>query len=121
MAIMQVSRKIDYALRAVIHLANEENSERACSVAEIAARERVPRQFLEKIIQDLIHKGLVRSQRGPQGGYLLARSADQVTFRDVIEAGGGPILLQWCGGEAAGCSVLGPVGGGAGRRARDGR
>ncbi len=45
MAIMQVSRKIDYALRAVIHLANEEDSERACSVAEIAAREKVPRHF----------------------------------------------------------------------------
>src|SRR5262249_60916105 len=94
MAIMQVSRKIDYALRAVIHLANEENSERACSVAEIAARERVPRQFLEKIIQDLIHKGLVRSQRGPQGGYLLARSADQGAFRRVVQAAQASILAD---------------------------
>jgi len=110
MAIMQVSRKIDYALRAVIHLANEENSERACSVAEIAARERVPRQFLEKIIQDLIHKGLVRSQRGPQGGYLLARPADQVTFRDVIEAVEGPISLNVCVGEHADCSLMGACG-----------
>jgi len=110
MAIMQVSRKIDYALRAVIHLANEENSERACSVAEIAARERVPRQSLEKIIQDLIHKGLVRSQRGPQGGYLLARSADQVTFRDVIEAVEGPISLNVCVGEHADCSLMGACG-----------
>jgi len=68
MPIMQVSRKIDYALRAGIHLANEESSDRACSVAESAARERVPRQFLEKIVQELIHKGLVRSRRGPRGG-----------------------------------------------------
>ncbi|HYV58417.1 MAG TPA: Rrf2 family transcriptional regulator [Candidatus Nitrosopolaris sp.] len=105
-----MSRKIDYALRAVIHLANEENSERACSVAEIAARERVPRQFLEKIIQDLIHKGLVRSQRGPQGGYLLARPADQVTFRDVIEAVEGPISLNVCVGEHADCSLMGACG-----------
>ncbi len=110
MAIMQVSRKIDYALRAVIHLANEENSERACTVSEIAARERVPRQFLEKIIQDLIHKGLVRSQRGPQGGYLLARPADQVTFRDVIEAVEGPISLNVCVGEHADCSLMGACG-----------
>ncbi len=42
MPIMQVSRKIDYALRAVIHLANEEAGDRACSVAEIASRERIP-------------------------------------------------------------------------------
>src|SRR2546430_3057491 len=110
MAIMQVSRKIDYALRAVIHLANEEDSERACSVAEIAAREKVPRHFLEKIIQELIHKGLVRSQRGPHGGYLLARSADRVTFRDVIEAVEGPISLNVCVGEHADCSLMGACG-----------
>src|SRR5262249_61525355 len=69
MSFLQVSRKVDYALRAVIHLANEEASARACSVAEIAARERIPRQFLEKIVQQLIHTGLVRSRRGPHGGY----------------------------------------------------
>src|SRR2546427_10872107 len=96
MAIMQVSRKIDYALRAVIHLANEETSDRACSVAEIAAQERIPRQFLEKIVRELIHKGLVRSRRGPHGGYVLARPADQGTFRDVIEAVEGPIFLTAC-------------------------
>src|SRR3989442_4374308 len=99
MAIMQVSRKIDYALRAVIHLANEETSDRACSVAEIATRERIPRQFLEKIVRELIHKGLVRSRRGPHGGYVLARPADQVTFRDVIEAGGGPVSPDGLLGE----------------------
>ena len=64
MAIMQVSRKIDYALRAVIHLANEEASARACSVGEIAERERVPRQFLEKIVQELsIHAAIEEQVR----------------------------------------------------------
>lgn len=110
MSIMQVSRKADYALRAVIHLANEETRERACSVAEIAARERIPRQFLEKIVRDLIHKGLVRSRRGPHGGYVLGRPADRVTFRDVIEAVEGPISLNVCVGEHADCSLLGACG-----------
>src|SRR5947207_3430942 len=110
MAIMQVSRKIDYALRAVIHLANEEASARACSVGEIAERERVPRQFLEKIVQELIHKGLVRSRRGPHGGYVLARPAEQMTFRDVIEAVEGPISLNVCTAEPADCSLLGTCG-----------
>jgi Rrf2 family protein len=110
MPIMQVSRKVDYALRAVIHLANEEVSERACSVTEIAARERVPRHFLEKIVQELIHKGLVRSRRGPRGGYVLARPAEQLTFRDVIEAVEGPISLNICTGEHADCSLLGACG-----------
>jgi Rrf2 family protein len=110
MAIMQVSRKVDYALRAVIHLADEEAAERICSVSEIASRERIPRQFLEKIVQDLIHKGLVRSRRGPRGGYVLARPADQVTFRDVIEAVEGPIALNNCTGGHPDCSLIGACG-----------
>jgi Rrf2 family protein len=105
MAFMQVSRKVDYALRAVIHLANEEVSERTCSVAQIAARERVPRQFLEKIVQQLIHKGLVRSRRGAHGGYVLARPAEQVTFRDVIEAVEGPITLNVCVDGSSSCAL----------------
>jgi Rrf2 family protein len=110
MSIMQVSRKIDYALRAVIHLANEEIADRACSVAEIAERERVPRQYLEKIVQELIHKGLVRSRRGPHGGYVLGRPAEQMTFRDVIEAVEGPISINVCVGDHADCSLLGTCG-----------
>jgi Rrf2 family protein len=110
MAVMQVSRKIEYALRAVIHLANEEGRDRPCSVAEIASRERVPRQFLEKIVQELIHGGLVRSRRGPRGGYVLARPADQVTFRDVIEAVEGPISLNACVGDHADCFLIGTCG-----------
>ena len=110
MAFMQVSRKVDYALRAVIHLADDEHQGRACSVAEIADRERIPRQFLEKIIRDLIRTGLVRSQRGPHGGYALARPADAVTFRHVIEAVEGPISLNVCVGEHADCSLLGTCG-----------
>ena len=110
MAFLQVSRKVDYALRAIIHLANEETSERACTVSEIAERERIPRQFLEKIVQQLIQRGLVRSRRGPHGGYVLARPAEQVTFRDVIEAVEGPISLNVCVGEHADCFLLGACG-----------
>jgi len=110
MAIMQVSRKVDYALRAVIHLADAEAAERICSVGEISSKERIPRQFLEKIVQELIHKGLVRSRRGPHGGYVLARPADKMTFRDVIEAVEGPIALNNCTGDHADCSLIGACG-----------
>lgn len=110
MAFLQVSRKVDYALRAVIHLANEEANDRACAVSEIASRERIPRQFLEKIVQQLIHKELVRSRRGPRGGYVLGRSPDQMTFRDVIEAVEGPISLNVCVGEHPDCFLLGACG-----------
>jgi len=110
MAVMQVSRKIDYALRAVIHLAGEEGRDRPCSLAEIASRERVPRHFLEKIVQDLIHGGLVRSRRGPRGGYVLARPAEQMTFRQVIEAVEGPISLNACVGDHPDCFLIGTCG-----------
>jgi len=110
MSFMQVSRKVDYALRAVIHLASDEHRDRACSVAEIAERERIPRQFLEKIVRDLIRRGLVRSRRGPHGGYVLARQAEEVTFKDVIEAVEGPISLNVCVGEHAECFLLGACG-----------
>lgn len=110
MAFMQVSRRVDYALRAVIHLANEESVDRACSVAEIAARERIPRGFLEKIVQQLIHQGIVKSRRGANGGCTLGRPAEQVTFRHVIEAVEGPISLNVCVGDQPDCFLLGACG-----------
>ena len=110
MSFMQVSRKVDYALRAVIHLANDEHRGRACTVAEISERERIPKQFLEKIIRDLIRTRLVRSRRGPHGGYVLGRPAEEMTFRDVIEAVEGPISLNVCVGEHAECFLLGACG-----------
>jgi Rrf2 family protein len=110
MAFMQVSRRVDYALRAMIHLASEEHAGRICTIAEIAQRERIPRQFLEKIFQQMIRHGLVRSRRGAHGGYELGRSPDTMTFRDVIEAIEGPIALNVCVGEHPDCFLLGACG-----------
>ena len=105
MSAMQVSRKVDYALRAIIYLSLQKDG-RAVPVKEIAARRRIPRKFLEKIIQDLIRADLVKSQRGAHGGYTLVRPPEQVTFRDVIEAVEGPIILNVCVREPYECSVL---------------
>ncbi|HXQ21366.1 MAG TPA: Rrf2 family transcriptional regulator [Candidatus Acidoferrales bacterium] len=102
---MQVSRKVDYALRAVIYL-SAQNGVRPVSVKEIAARRRIPRKFLEKIIQDLIRADLVKSHRGAHGGYTLTRQPHDVSFRDVIEAVEGPISLNVCVTEQHDCSVL---------------
>src|SRR2546429_9915341 len=73
-------------------------------------REGGPRQFVEKIVRELIHEGVVPSRRGPHGGYVLARPAEQMTFRDVIEAVEGPISLNVCTSEPADCSLLGTCG-----------
>lgn len=110
MAFMQVSRRVDYALRAMIHLASEEQAGRVCTIAEIALRERIPRQFLEKIFQQMIRRGLVHSRRGAHGGYELGRPAESMTFRDVIEAVEGPIALNACVGEHPDCFLLGACG-----------
>jgi Rrf2 family protein len=102
---MQVSRKVDYALRAAIYLSSQEPA-RPVSVKEIAAHRRIPQKFLEKIIQDLIRADIVRSHRGAHGGYTLARSPERVSFRDVIEAVEGPISINVCVNERPECSVL---------------
>jgi Rrf2 family protein len=104
MALMQVSRRVDYALRAAINLARQTPG-RASSVGEISVHESIPKKFLEKIIQDLIHAGLVVSRRGAHGGYTLARDPGEISFRDVMEAVEGPIALNVCVGDRTLCSV----------------
>jgi len=104
MALMQVSRRVDYALRATIYLARQDG-DRAASVAEISSTEAIPKKFLEKIIQDLIHAGLVLSRRGAHGGYLLARDPSDISFKEVMEAVEGPIALNVCVGTPHVCSV----------------
>ena len=105
MGLMQIPRRVDYGLRAVIYL-SEKDPEKCCSIAEIAERQGVPRKFLEKIIQDLIRGGLIKSKRGSCGGYSLARRADQISFYDVISAIEGPIVVNACMDEELGCDQM---------------
>ncbi len=104
MALMQVSRRVDYALRATIYLARQD-TERATSIGEVSSTEAIPKKFLEKIIQDLIRAGLVNSRRGAHGGYRLARSPADISFKEVMEAVEGPIALNVCVGDPHMCSV----------------
>lgn len=92
MGLMQIPRRIDYGLRAVIYLSVR--GEKWCSITEIAKQQEVPPKFLEKIIQDLMRCGLIKSKRGACGGYTLARSPEQISFYDVIEAIEGPIAVK---------------------------
>ena len=66
----------------------------------------MPRKFLEKIIQDLIRSGLIKSKRGSLGGYMLARPADAISFYDVIEAIEGPIAVNICMDNELSCDQL---------------
>ncbi len=105
MGLMQIPRRVDYGLRAVIYLSSQD-PEKCCSITEIAKQQGVPRRFLEKIIQDLIRSGLIKSKRGACGGYFLARTPDVISFYDVIAAIEGPIAVNACLDQHLGCDQL---------------
>jgi Rrf2 family protein len=103
MSVMQIPRKIEYALRAMIHLADMPDG--VANGNQIAEHEHIPKYFLEKVIRDLMRSGLVRSRRGPGGGYQLSRPASTISFKDVIEAVEGPINLNVCLEDSSTCSL----------------
>ena len=105
MGLMQIPRRVDYGLRAVIHL-SEQESGKCSSIAEIARHQGMPKKFLEKIVQNLVRGGLIQSKRGPAGGYMLARSPEMISFSDVIEAIEGPISVNACMDHALGCDQM---------------
>ena len=87
---MRVSAKADYAVRAAVELAavGEDGPVKGERLAEA---QEIPLQFLEHILLELKHHGIVRARRGAKGGYWLARPADEVTIADIVRAVEGPI------------------------------
>ncbi|MCA1829493.1 MAG: Rrf2 family transcriptional regulator [Myxococcales bacterium] len=102
--VLQVSRKIDYGLRAMIHLAGLPVGKIA-SLQDLSVTLHLPREFLAKILKVLTARGLVRSARGAHGGYQLARPARDISFLDVIEAVEGPVQLNVCLDHKDRCDV----------------
>src|SRR6476620_2767702 len=93
---MKLSAKADYAVRAVLVLASHDDPH-PLKGELIAASQDLPLKFVENILGELKHAGLVVSQRGPEGGYRLAVPADQITVAEVIRVVDGPladVLLQ---------------------------
>jgi Rrf2 family protein len=87
---VRVSAKTDYALRAALELAAAPD-EKPVKGERIATAQAIPLRFLENILMQLRHAGLVESRRGADGGYRLARPAAEVTLADVIRAIDGPL------------------------------
>ncbi len=86
---MRVSAKVDYALRAVAEIATASPS--PIKGDRISQAQSIPLKFLENILVELKHAGIVQAQRGADGGYWLARPANTVTLADVIRAVEGPL------------------------------
>jgi len=89
MAAVKVSAKSDYAVRALLELAVA--GEGPVKGERLAQSQEIPLKFLENILIDLRHAGIVRSQRGAEGGYWLARTPDKITVGEVIRAVDGPL------------------------------
>jgi Rrf2 family protein len=87
---VRVSAKTDYALRAAVELAAAEGKGHVKG-EQIAHAQGIPPKFLENILLELRHAGLVQSQRGVEGGYWLARPAAEITLAEVIRAVEGPL------------------------------
>ena len=89
---MRVSAKVDYAVRASIELAAAQEraadarAARPVKAEALARAQDIPLKFLENILQGLRQAGIVESRRGPEGGHMLARPANEISIADVIRA-----------------------------------
>jgi Rrf2 family protein len=86
---VRVSAKVDYAVRAAVELAAGQSPPLKGEL--ISQAQNIPLKFLENILGELRHAGIVRSQRGTEGGYWLARPAKEVSIADIIRAVEGPL------------------------------
>jgi Rrf2 family iron-sulfur cluster assembly transcriptional regulator len=93
-----------YAVTAMVELAVQ-GGEHPLPLADIARRQSIPLAYLEQIFARLRKSHLVRSVRGPGGGYLLARAAEEITVAEIIQAAEEPIRMTRCTKEAGGCTV----------------
>lgn len=99
---MKLSRRTDYALRAMTYLAMRRDDD-PCSIAEIARAENIPKEFTAKVLKELCRTGFIRSRLGPRGGYRLARPAKEMTVLEIIEALDGPLAINDCLGDPGFC------------------
>ncbi len=100
---MQITKQADYAIRAVLYLAQQEPGQRV-PTSKIAKSQHIPPSFLAKIISQLSIAGLLNTSRGARGGVMLARDPDELTLLEVVEAIDGPIRLNSCVGKDGYCA-----------------
>ena len=93
---MRISKKSEYALRALVSLARER---RSWGIQELSDRENIPVKFLEQILLALRHAGVLTSKRGVGGGCTLHRAADEITVGEVIRIFDGPLAPVPCAAE----------------------
>jgi len=98
-----ITRATEYAVRTVMYLAQQPKSEIVLK-KDICRTQNVTPAFLTKILQPLIKSGIVTSQRGVGGGFLLAKDASEITLFDILQAEEGPLKLNHCLLDAQSCT-----------------
>lgn len=95
---MRLSTKSRYGLRALFDMAYNSGTE-PTQVQDISRRQQISPRYLEQIFQNLKKAGILKSKRGPQGGYSLARTPDQITVLEVVRATEQDVLMVDCAGD----------------------
>ncbi len=90
---MNISSKAEYGIRAIVAIAG---ADRPVKRADIAARQSIPVPFLTQVLRALVNGGLVKSSRGPEGGYALGRPAEAITLLDIVTELQGQIMPKGC-------------------------
>ena len=101
---MQITRQADYAVRAVLYLAQQQPGQRV-STAEVGREQKIPVSFLAKIVAQLAAAGVLHTTRGAHGGLWLARPAEMLSVLEVVEAIDGPLALNACVLDPAACEL----------------
>ena len=91
---MQVSKSLDYAVRSLTYIAKEKAN--VFTIRDISEKQHIPQNYLAKIMRKLVQKGLLSSSPGPEGGYSLRKSTDEISLKDVYEAIEGDMQLIDC-------------------------
>ncbi len=100
---MRLSTKGRYAVMAMADLAKRADAGRAVTLADIAQRQDISLPYLEQLFARLRRQGLVKSVRGPGGGYRLARSAGEMPVAEIVTAVDEPLEAVRCGSGPVGC------------------
>lgn len=103
---MKLSSKGRYGVQAVFDIAFH-NKGKAAQIKDIAERQGIPARFLEQVFQDLKKAGLVRSKRGPKGGYELAHAPTEISLGDIVRALEGPVAVSGAERRQGGVSSQG--------------
>ena len=99
---LRLSKKADYALMAMKHLAIRPDAS-SISAREIAEQYDIPIELMAKVLQRLVRRGLLSSHQGTRGGYRLGRSAAAISVADIIQAIDGPLTVTACSTDAENC------------------